>query len=256
MFKRIFIMLAIIVAAVQLAAAPKVKIDRSSSSKVVETLLLAICENDRDAIWELMITENKQTFIMAMGSEAKAKEKVWEMFSSAIPKEKIAEIKTLLAAPETKAKIVGELERGLSKGITKKDDQWFLDFSNYAKHQNKQPMPPASKWQVDQSSKEGVIATFLRASADRDINAIWQIMPPAVKASGIVECGSEAKAKEVIVRTIISSLSDEEANNIKNIFANPEIAQKMINSLLVPMEKGLLNIDGKWYIDPSKFNQE
>ena len=220
MFKRFFIMLAIIVAAVQLAAAPKVKIDRSSSSKVVETLLLAICDNDRDAIWELMITENKQTFIMAMGSEAKAKEKVWEMFSSAIPKEKIAEIKTLLAAPETKAKIVGELERGLSKGITKKDDQWFLDFSNYAKHQDKQPMPPA------------------------------------VKASGIVECGSEAKAKEVIVRTIISSLSDEEANNIKNIFANPEIAQKMINSLLVPMEKGLLNIDGKWYIDPGKFNQE
>jgi hypothetical protein len=30
----------------------------------------------------------------------------------------------------------------------------------------------------------------------------------------------------------------------------------MINSLLVPMEKGLLNIDGKWYIDPGKFNQE
>lgn len=252
--RKLFTLSAVLMSAAILCAAP-VKIDRSSKEKIVETLLVSICDNNRDALWMLMAADNQQRMNAATASETRSKELLWNLFSAVIPPEKFSEIKEILKVPEAKKELIAGLSISLTPALVEKNGEWFFDFARLAQNKDESMAVPDIKWQVDQSSKEKLLFTFFMAVADRNIDAIWQIIPQEIKISGIAECGSEKKAKEALVKNIFESSSEMEARNTKRILGNPATAEPFIRALLPKLDKGMVKIDGKWFLDISKFAQ-
>ena len=94
---------------------------------------------------------------------------------------------------------------------------------------------------IDQSSKEALAKSFFTAIVNKDADTLWNLMSPDRQQQVIARYGSKEKALEALKKLCDDSKVQENAKEILND------KQKLAD--MVKSDNGLVQIDGKWYIN-------
>lgn len=110
------------------------------------------------------------------------------------------------------------------------------------------PAPAAAKVQKlamknGYASKEAVAEAFIRIYAAVDREAMWMMLPPALRKA----LGEQGK-KGFQVSTC-NSITPESVAQMKLIASNPELMKKAIAELVTNLEKFMVQEKGRWYLD-------
>lgn len=104
---------------------------------------------------------------------------------------------------------------------------------------------------VDHSSEEAVISSFIRAYGEMDVEAIWEILPPALRKS-IMEESANGKGKESFIAAFKESVTIANIEQMKKIAANKDILAQVAKVLVQQYKDCLVNDRNKWYLDTAK----
>ena len=108
----------------------------------------------------------------------------------------------------------------------------------------------APRVRIDQSSKEAVVETFIRATAYDDPEAMWAVLDPSLRQLAINEAGSEAQAIKDFWAGFRQSCPASQNETFKQILRDPAQKKEVINMMLQQNGKWFIRKNGKWYINP------
>ena len=109
----------------------------------------------------------------------------------------------------------------------------------------------AGQVKVDHSSKEKLIESLIYATINKDQDAIWEIMPPALRYS--FPKAQQEKIKKSLFDGYISAFTPSALANLEIMMAIPETRKLLIDEWVQLYSKALVRFDGQWYFDLVKF---
>ena len=110
----------------------------------------------------------------------------------------------------------------------------------------------APRIRVDQSSKEAVVETFIRAIGYDDVDGFWAILDPEFRSAAAAEVGGEAQAKKVFWTEFRKSCPSSQNATFRQILNNAEQKREAVNTMISQNPNWFVRKNGKWYINPLK----
>ena len=241
------VFLAILIAAVgmfsTLTASPEVKVTVNQTSKnaVLESFWKASIYGDRDALWSVVlppkVKDKKHLETM--------KQSFVQNYFANFPLEVRNELKKIVNTPDWKG-FVDEASKEFEPYVVQSNGKWYIDMWKMIGEKNKDvKLPPCPK-QVNHSTQNDLILSFLLGIYYENDEIVWNSFEPsfrkAVEAQigektpkGIAKNSKNAMPQNVLVPAIKTLVSGE----VK------------AEDITMPGVK-LVKINGKWYITPAK----
>jgi hypothetical protein len=214
-------------------------VDHSSKERLVTTFAVAIKNCDVVTLFEIFSPEMQRKMIEESGS----KEKAIENLTKEIKAEECQSAweKVDLTDPAKRQKIVQLLER--NNELVQINGKWYLNFGLTGKE--------AAKDKEIHASREAVIEAMLQAACDSNEKLFWEILAPSFRKRAVAEFGSEEKAQKELLKIFCNGLG-ENLPKMKELFKDKDSKERLIKIEVEALNKALVNIDGKWYVDFSK----
>ncbi len=240
MLKKIMLSAVVLCSALSLAAAPKVRVDQSSPRSVCITLIKAIAYDDADAFWELVAQDERDMLREEVGDKNEA--------FQFLKKES------------------GFNDRNKQRELVKniRNQEFLNEFANYLLENGFEFKRIGSKWYLNltamgkaaeaadiHASKEAVIEAMLQAACDEDEKLFWETLAPSLRKQAVAQFGSEEKAQKELLKIFCNGLG-ESLSKLKELFKDKDSKEGLIKIEVETLNKALVNIDGKWYVDFSK----
>jgi hypothetical protein len=121
--------------------------------------------------------------------------------------------------------------------------KWYLNFGLMGKE--------SAKDKEIHASKEAVIEAMLQAACDSNEKLFWETLAPSFRKRAVAEFGSEEKAQKELLKIFCNGLG-ENLPKMKELFKDKDSKERLIKIEVEALNKALVNIDGKWYVDFSK----
>ena len=243
MLKKIMLSAVVLCSALSLAAAPKVRVDQSSPRSVCITLIKAIAYDDADAFWELVAQDERDMLRQEVGDKNEAFQFL--------------------------KKNSGFNDRNKQRELVKniRNQEFLNEFANYLLENGFEFKRIGSKWYLNltamgkaaeaaeaadiHASKEAVIEAMLQAVCDEDEKLFWETLAPSLRKQAVAEFGSEEKAQKELLKIFYNRLG-KNLSKLKELFKDKDSKEGLIKIQVETLNKALVNIDGKWYVDFSK----
>lgn len=208
-----------------------------SKTKVAETFLQAMLNTDTAMLWQILSPESRKMMIAANGSEDAAIKSLKPFADNFLRGADIGNIRKIFNDPQKKEIQLRQFVKLLEQGLIEHEGKWYLEISKFSRTAK-----------IDQSTKVAAMETFLRATADKDIETFWLLLPPAERLQISSIADNVAEAKKVIADTFTAGVDAEQALKIKSIL-DSEFKTQFLDAAVIQMDDLFVQIDGKWYLN-------
>lgn len=254
MHKKIF-SIAVLLLGCAVCALAVVKVDNSSPNALVKSMLWAVAEQDRDALWELLPPKKRAAMIAALGDMEKAKKFFGDAQINSISKDDLVFFKSVVKDKRQFDAVIKAWEKQYKRCMVNENGKWFIDFAQVAAAEtaatdiSKLKAPAA----IDHSTPEKLTETFLLGILFERYDLVWQAMAPESVIDVKAKSGSLEAARKSLFKAVAGRLTKQQREQTKAIFAGQHKQQFVNNALLIYTRRQvLLNKNGKWYLDFKK----
>lgn len=103
------------------------------------------------------------------------------------------------------------------------------------------------KVQVDLSSKVALMDSFIRAYAQMDTDALWEMLPPNLKKNMSVR--GKAYAKKQFAASVKNNLDPQVIQTFKKVLNDPNTRKQVAAEMVKELDRHIVYANGKYYID-------
>lgn len=262
MFKKLLFSIICAAVALSVCAADKVTVRQNTKEQLVETLILAMLNEDADALWRITLPACRKKLAQEANLPVKeAKKQLLKTMLAPVEKDKNSKemLRQLLNSPEQKKAAMTFFLKTFDEGLVKYNNKWYFDFEALGKKAagektaggTASAISPA-KITIRQSTKEEMAETYFASIAYDDPQAMWQILDPEFRKMAIAECkGDEAAAVKMFWAGFRSTCPNELNKSFELMLKDPGMKKSGIQHLLTQNSKWFFRKNGKWYINPT-----
>ena len=114
---------------------------------------------------------------------------------------------------------------------------------------NLQAAPQGKNVKIQQHTKEALMESFILAFAHEDKDAMWQLMPPQLRAT-VTQTQQVEKAKQILWDSAMQN-TDEQTMMIMKMMINDDAKRKFAAATLVnQLGSSIVKVGDKYYFDP------
>ena len=104
-----------------------------------------------------------------------------------------------------------------------------------------------TKVQVDLSSKVALLDSFIRAYAQMDTDALWEMLPPHLKKT--MSAAGEAYGKKQFAASVKNNVDPQVIQTLKKLLADDNTRKQVAAEMVKEMNRHIVYANGKYYID-------
>lgn len=220
-------------------------IDQSTKAKATETFLTACKNKDTETVWQLLAPDTRKSLVQKTKDLKKAKEAIANHF--AFPERQNARDKWLGVMLDTCITVFLDNHGVQIKG------KWYFDFNKTRFVEAKGQEILNRKYVIDQSSRQKLAGSYFNALMRQDANGMWQLLAPAMQKIYISRAKSVDEAKKTALKLATNKLGKDMFLLFALVSESPEHWNVLTNTCFEPLTAFLVQIDGKWYLDGSKY---
>lgn len=261
MFKKLLSGIICTAVALSVCAAAQVTVKQNTKEQLVETLLLAMLNEDADALWRITLPACRKKLAQEANLTVKeAKNQLLKTMLAPVAKDKNSKekLRQLLNSPEQKKAAMTFYLKTFDEGLVKYNNKWYFDFEALGKKAAGEKTAGVTsttsqvKVTVRQSTREEMAETYFASIAYDDPQAMWQILDPELRKMVIAECkGDEAAAVKMFWAGLRSTCPNELNKSFELMLKDPGMKKSGIQHLLTQNPKWFFRKNGKWYINPT-----